>query len=62
MDEKKIKKVEDLLTAAEQAIEAGDVEQAKAKIAGAKEELQNSDNKKEDDDVPLPGQGTNGPE
>ena len=39
MDEKKLKEVEELLTGAEQDIEAGKVEEAKAKIAAAKEEI-----------------------
>ena len=60
MDEKKIKKVEELLTAAEQAIEAGDVEQAKAKIAGAKEELNSGNDKDKEVEDPLPGTGSNG--
>lgn len=46
MDEKKLKEVEELLTGAEQDIEAGRVEEAKAKIAEAK--------------VKLPGTGSNG--
>lgn len=39
MDEKKLKEVEELLTGAEQDIEAGRVEEAKAKIAAAKDEI-----------------------
>lgn len=39
MDEKKLKEVEELLTAAEQDIEAGKKEEAKAKIAKVKEEI-----------------------
>ena len=50
MDEKKLKEIEELLTGAEQDIEAGKVEEAKAKIAKAKEEIT----------TPLPGTGSNG--
>lgn len=39
MDEKKLKEVEELLTRAEQDIEAGRVEEAKEKIAAAKDEI-----------------------
>ena len=51
MDEKKLKEVEDLLTAAELDIEAGKVEDAKAKIASAKDVINGR---------PLPGTGSNG--
>ena len=51
MDEKKLKEVEELLTGAEKDIEAGKVEEAKAKIKKAKEEIV----------TPLPGTGTTGP-
>lgn len=51
MDEKKLKEVEELLTGAEQDIEAGRVEEAKVKISSAKDVINGR---------PLPGTGTNG--
>lgn len=51
MDEKKLKEVEELLTGAEQDIESGKVEEAKAKIASAKDVINGR---------PLPGTGSNG--
>lgn len=50
MDEKKLKEVEELLTGAEQDIEAGKADDAKAKIAAAKDKIK----------YPLPGTGSNG--
>lgn len=64
MDEKKLKEVEELLTGAEQDIEAGKADDAKAKIAAAKEAIKENgtaeENKDDDDPKPLPGTGSNG--
>lgn len=48
MDEKELKEVEELLDGAEKDLEEGKVEEAKAKVAAAKEK------------VKLPGTGSNG--